>query len=285
MSIINSIDILPPKFPEYLDEAVKRGKLTEALRNDEEWIKEYGVNMGTLYDRTSRSMCGMFVRLMNHYRTPKTHWFRIVLVWEEYSFNDDVEGEAFIQMPFDYFEYVSLNDYERQKVIAKMILEGARRIGPRVGWDIQPFEDAYRQIVDLDYENDYLFRSLTNPTRRYRASIRCVHDVHAMKISMVFHRRGKNETLIIEKLIADTSPDEWDFYMYKGKLKWLSPERVRLAYRGYRGYNFLFKKDQISGIIFDFSRVIEKFESETADDICEEDIGMEYLYGSQEEWT
>jgi hypothetical protein len=40
----------------------------------------------------------------------------------------------------------------------------------------------------------------------------------------------------------------------------------------------------VSGLVFDFSCVIEKYESGAAEDICEEDMEMLYLCGPQSKW-
>ena len=286
MSIFQSIDILRMyDIERYLNEAVDRGIIAKKVLQDRAWLTDFDAWLGREFTNTTRSVCNLFVRLLKlmKYRTPETFWLQLAPVWERYCFSGDLKGQAVIQVPFDYFKYRSLSDFDKKKMILEAIMDGARWIAPRAGWDIQPFEDVRRQIIALNYKNEYMFTKGVDPSRRYRASIRCIHEMHSMNIYLDLYRKGKKEILVVEKQIANTSPDEWDFYMFLGKLKWLCPEKVRLAYRGYRGHSHCFDKEEVSGLVFDFSHVIEKYESGAARDICEEDIDMRYLCGPQDD--
>jgi hypothetical protein len=230
----------------------------------------------------SMSICELFMRLIGKYYPPEDAWkFIVNCVKEPYDLRILNEGNVVeLQLAFDYTGFVDLSDYEKKKVIASTIMKAVSRLSAEACWDRKPFDDAYKKIIDLDYRNEYFYKErFNNRTRRYNVSMLCVHDVKEMNMFLIL--KDKKGAEIVTKQIAHTSPRELDYYKYLGKLKWESDTIVNLRYYGYKGHDWLFWQSEVSGVAFDFTRVIDKYEAGNINKISDKDVEITKLYGPE----
>ncbi len=84
--------------------------------------------------------------------------------------------------------------------------------------DTISFKNIESMIISCDYKNIWTWSSKWNKNRKYNASVYVDHDVDSVIIGMKIV--DKSGTMIYNKKILTTKPDEWDYAPFLGKLFW-----------------------------------------------------------------
>jgi hypothetical protein len=112
-------------------------------------------------------------------------------------------------------------------LVLETLQEGVRLVVAGEGWDPCIFEEVYKEIIRLDYQNNYIHdKPKSNPTRQYKAEIFCEYSIYSFDISIII--RDKLGQELKRERVKSEIPNEWEFVKHLGKLKWISRGRVAI---------------------------------------------------------
>jgi hypothetical protein len=229
----------------------------------------------------ARNICALFGSLLkNQDDIPSMYWWQIFCS-PFVNRLPVIDGRHITQtIDFDMFHFETLTDYEKKKMLLDTIMKAAYSMQENAGWNMKPFKAVEKEIIALDYRNEYYHKeNLNNRNRRFTVSMFCIHEMRYMDISLIL--RNKQSAELVRVPLAHTDPDEWDFYQYLGKLSWSSDSTVRLRYKGYRGHDWLFNDDDESGLLIDFANAIAKYEAGDSESITGNDVVIHKLFGEK----
>ena len=92
--------------------------------------------------------------------------FRSCVPKIEYKEIRNLSGVYKIQRLFDYEAFKDLLDYNKKVATFEMMKDSVLTVVSRMQWDLQPFKDALKHIVESNYHNVWVWRKkMFNPSR------------------------------------------------------------------------------------------------------------------------
>jgi len=182
------------------------------------------------YRLQTRCITSMYFRLLGKYKNDKCT--AVIIKGTKSSVNDDVLCigniiEAQVMFDFSIFES-NIGKRDKKVYFLKKLVEGIRKVIESEDWDMRPFSDIEKQIIALDYKNEWYWnKPVKSPNKQLSVQILIDHDVDAVDIYAVFSDKHNSE-LRKRILISENRPDEWAYHKYLGKLEWLSDDEVVL---------------------------------------------------------
>lgn len=137
-------------------------------------------------------------------------------------------GVQTIQINFDYDGFSSYPAFLKKQHTLEMLMRGIRQVARDNGWELERFDEVYKQVKQLNYQNEWIWKKpVKSPDFNYVAEVLCVHDVNSMDIYMLV--KDKVGTEVSRELIISEQPDEFAYSRHLGTLKWLSTNQVALV--------------------------------------------------------
>lgn len=163
----------------------------------------------------TRCISSMFSRLFPPFKT-KNKW-KILIQCCEKIFDERVitnGGVILTQVKINYENYC-LSSNKMKKIYAlELLMDGIKKITDLQKWDIKPFDKTKNQIISLNYENIWTWKSVKNDS--IEAKVICNHDIDNISIFLIVSDL-KGNTIYKRKIISDL-PDEWAYSKYLGDL-------------------------------------------------------------------
>lgn len=107
-----------------------------------------------------------------------------------------------------------------------MIKNAIAKIAHEKEWDITPFEEVYKKIIDLNYNNYWTWgKKIKSPNKMYAAKVYLEHEVKNIKIYIII--QNKQGDIVRDKFIVKEPPHEYAYVKHLGKLTWLSNNEVQ----------------------------------------------------------
>jgi hypothetical protein len=148
-------------------------------------------------------------------------------------------GIAGITIPFDFEAYWKITHtswwrkdiaVSRQKMVLDAIQQGLLKFADLEEIPVEPFEEAYRKVLERDIENtDYLYTPKSSPNRKTKANIEYRFTPYRLKFSVALYDAKGNQ-------ITTTHLDS--FLPYLGylrktywRLEWLDNETLQFSSR------------------------------------------------------
>ena len=181
------------------------------------------------FSYATRCMCSMFSRLMYENFKSSDYAFNKVIVkccnenHGKYIFCD---GILEINVKYDYNDFFAKSDFEKKKDALVIIDKALLLAAEKFDCDYSSFEFVKNQIISENYCNEWVWQTKSNSSRQYKAKVICEHEVGIVNLYLLII--DKDSKLISKSLIVSTKPDEWDYHMYLGKIKWISKNQVAL---------------------------------------------------------
>lgn len=170
----------------------------------------------------------MFLRLLGKYKNEDTIKIVVDCVKSLKGIGGTTMGICLIEQIVDYNAFFSKNDLEKKQFTLDVIKEAISKIARDKDWDISPFEEVYKRIIELEYTNHWTWKKkLNSPNRLFTAEVYLEHEIKDIKIYIII--RNKLGDIIKRQLIITEMPDDYIYILHLGKLKWLSNNDVQLV--------------------------------------------------------
>jgi len=130
----------------------------------------------------------------------------------------NVDGIAEVRILYDYTGFRNKNAIQKKHDALQIIMNGLYVVANEFLLDTISFKNIESMIISCDYKNIWTWSSKWNKNRKYNASVYVDHDVDSVIIGMKIV--DKSGTMIYNKKILTTKPDEWDYAPFLGKLFW-----------------------------------------------------------------
>jgi hypothetical protein len=140
-------------------------------------------------------------------------------------------GVALVEVPFDLRDYFRSGSEQKKRIILELLQDGVRKASKQLGWPLDPFEEAYRKVQELDYKNEWTWQTKKwNSVRTHSAEIYCLHEIDRLDAYMIVRDADGREVKRV--LLFSERPNEFQFADHLGKLKWTSTTVVELLSKG-----------------------------------------------------
>lgn len=143
----------------------------------------------------------------------------------------DLLGAFTLQRQFDLEKYRSAEISERKRIALETIHQGSLAVAKLCGWPLEPFETAYKGVIERNYVNEWTWPKSpkSSPDRKRIAYIQCLHEHDGFYAWIVVEDKKGNK--LGKEFAFKELPDEFCFIPKLSKLVWTSNERVVLLDR------------------------------------------------------
>jgi hypothetical protein len=140
----------------------------------------------------------------------------------------DLLGVLTLQIEANPEELLCAADSNKKKRLTlTWLMEGIRKAVSEKQWPNEPFEQAAKRVVELDYTNTRIWKKpLKSPDGALTAEIVIEQDVDETRLVSKFKEAGGKTCASF--LLCSTMPSEFAFTPYLGKLEWVNNRTIRL---------------------------------------------------------
>lgn len=140
----------------------------------------------------------------------------------------DLLGCFTLQQPFDLGKYRAADVLERKRIALETIHQGSLAVAKLYGWPLEPFETAYKGVIERNYVNEWTWPKSpkSSPDRKHKAYIQCLHEHDGFYAWIVI--ADKKGQILAKEFAFKELPSEFCFMPMLEKLEWSSNERVVL---------------------------------------------------------
>ena len=201
-------------------------------------IREFGLDTPVEKDKwirrrfhnETRSVLALFERHFTPPRETGKAWKLSVEIVPQLKREDvlDLLGHIKLQIKDDPLAFFELSAYEKKHKALNWLFMGIENVTRVYGWDIKPYEEARRAVLDLNFVNQWTWRRRAwwNNGRRLVAEVYVEHEIEEVKIHLQL--RSRLHEIIERILVVTDSPSEFAFDKYFGVLKWTGTYTVTL---------------------------------------------------------
>lgn len=150
-------------------------------------------------------------------------------------------------LEFDSEKYFSLSsNQEKKEMVLDIVHSGIIKIAEQYNWETYKFQEVHQKIINLNYNNQFIYKKMTSPNKRYICNVICEHEVSYVDIYLEIRCKKSNILIKKERLIRERETYEAAVFSHIGKLFWQMNHKVvlmnRLNRSGWR-ITFLEKED------------------------------------------
>ncbi|MBC2048872.1 hypothetical protein [Listeria booriae] len=131
---------------------------------------------------------------------------------------------------YDTRSFLELSDQDKKKELLEIIWEGAKTAAGENGWSMDPFEQAKRAVIDLDYKNVYLYKKPKNsPNRKYKAVYLIQHELYSAEVFLLILDNAEKEVQRIH--LFSEEPEEGLYLQLVGDITWKGNNEIFIKNR------------------------------------------------------
>ncbi|RFU62577.1 hypothetical protein [Bacillus sp. V59.32b] len=147
--------------------------------------------------------------------------------YSSYKSLGNVDGFCDVQVPYDIEWFLNLSDDRKKRETLELILRSIKYVLEIKKWDEKPFLEAYNRVIDLNYQNQYIWgKPKKSPDKTYTAEVFCVHGLYEFKINLIIRNNSGHK--VVEQNVISAEPDELIYSRFLGELKWVDKNKVTL---------------------------------------------------------
>lgn len=230
--ILKDIDLDLPyqENPEKIKEVISQHNLSEEAAIEYDY-RENWKDKRILFRDQVRCIAEMYTYLLGKYKTQETK--KIIINCQRELIGEKiitVDGFTEVDINFDIDNYFKLSNSQKKQIILKIINESVLKIARKYSWNEDIFDQINQEIIEKNYNNEYVWKKKISPNRALIAEVFCQHDIESIEIFIVIRDKKSNEVIKRELIIKDR-PHELIFVNYLGDLKWISNNEVALIHR------------------------------------------------------
>ncbi|MBT2739078.1 hypothetical protein [Bacillus sp. ISL-7] len=175
-----------------------------------------------------RCIADLYLHHLGKYLTQETKKIMINCV-ERINSNkiQTCDGFTEIEVEFDFRTYTKCEKEEKKKFVLEKLYEGVLKVAETYEWEVPMLKQAYQNVIESNYKNEYVWKQKASPSRKYTAEIFCQHEIDKYTVTMNIKSRDTNESVKSEILFIER-PNGFAFVKHLGDLKWISNTEVIL---------------------------------------------------------
>lgn len=135
-----------------------------------------------------------------------------------------------VNVLFDYDAYKSLCYEEKKKIILNTLMRGIKILAEIFTWDIQQFENVEKHIIDANYINQWIWKTIQHKATETRVDLVCSVDQDSFRLTANLY--DKHNEIICSKDVITDSPDSYFYQRYFGKTKWKGNSTLEIYNKG-----------------------------------------------------
>ncbi|MCG8568691.1 MAG: hypothetical protein MJB14_00990 [Spirochaetes bacterium] len=207
-------------------------------------LKEFDLDIPNINDKNKRSkfryevrcIASLYERFFEKFKTENC--WKILIDCVDKVNNKivrDFLGVYTIEVEFNIDAYFKASNHEKKKNILETLKKGIDIIVKEKDWPIEPFNKAYKKVIENNYINNWIWKKPVKNTKNdYIASVFCEHELDEFNIFMIINSIKGEE--ILKRKIITVQPDEFIYSNYLGEFKWLSINQVALIDKNKKKY-------------------------------------------------
>ena len=142
----------------------------------------------------------------------------------------NLSGTISVPVKFDYELFSSLSDLDKKKATLELLMTGIRKVADNQNWNVEPFEETYKKIIELEYVNEWIWpKTAKNKDTGLVAKVFVQHEVRCADISIIIQDKKRNE--ILRKKVITERPHEFAYAIHLGEIKWVTDKKASLLNR------------------------------------------------------
>jgi len=188
-----------------------------------------GLESHNRVDLETRCIMALYARCFPGLKVDRAWKVQIQCVPEVKRFDLMNFGGCFeIQQAFDLERYRAASLSERKHIALETLHSGALAMAKLCGWPTDPFETAYKCVIERNYVNEWTWPKSpkSSPDRKHKAYLQCLHEHDGFYAWLVI--ADKKGNILAKEFAFKELPSEFCFMPMLEKLEWASNERVVL---------------------------------------------------------
>ncbi|GEB70292.1 hypothetical protein PC2016_3264 [Pseudoalteromonas carrageenovora] len=192
------------------------------LREFSLWAYKLELNDSRAFTLENRCVCAHFER---HFKSlEEDNIYRVVIKLGEPDQRDGTTEESSSVLKFysnfDFDHFYKLKGIERKEFLLSTLYTALLKVCELKVWDIEPFKQAYRRVIEDKFDNSYEVSTKNNRARSMAASLNAQHTEEQFNLVIIV--KNNDGKVIFERQVLSEEPDEFLFNGQIGNLKWTS---------------------------------------------------------------
>lgn len=193
-----------------------------------------------IFYRETRCIASLYSRLLPKFKTDEYKGIMINCV-SNFDIINKLYSDLFITFNYkavftevNMEEFLSLaTDQRKKEFTLEIIQKPLEQVAEELNWDISIFKDIHQKIINLNFENKWVFAKKSCPNRKYSCSIVCEQEVSYIDVHLEIKSRN-GELIGRERIMREADTDEQHLYSKLGNIEWTHNHKVALSDRDYR---------------------------------------------------
>ena len=105
---------------------------------------------------------------------------------------------VYIHRKFYFTNYFEQDKETKKRLILEQLHEGTKIIAKQLGWDSEPFDNAYKKCLELNLQNNWISEKLktkSSPNRKYKGAIYFEYDIYEIQVfAIIYNQNGEEIT-------------------------------------------------------------------------------------------
>lgn len=181
-------------------------------------------------ENMSRVICSLFSAYLQKKLMPVDFW-KISINFNNLNYTEKkiIGGVLIVNKKFPVSEFLKWELNKRQNYMLEFISNTAREIFCDMGVDKSIITEAAEYVMEKKYINIFSAKKYKSPFDGKIAHIECVQTMDDAKIYIIIKHKGED---VKRSLVTMTSPEEFIFQKYFGKIEWLDESNAQLIIDG-----------------------------------------------------
>ncbi|GAB5378711.1 MAG: hypothetical protein Alis3KO_03550 [Aliiglaciecola sp.] len=196
------------------------------LKEFEFWAYKLPNEKARLFHLFSRSVCAHFERHFEKIETDGIYRIIIKISDSKDRLKTTEESSSVLKyyQLFDFESFYKNDETTQKQILLDFLYASLLELCEKNSWNNEPFERAYKEVVNDGLINSYIRDKKFNRGRDLCASIKCEHETDVFRCFLQVNDKVGNEVFLEELFTSE--PDEFFFNSKLGKLKWTDRDTV-----------------------------------------------------------
>ncbi|WP_342602576.1 hypothetical protein [Peribacillus sp. FSL E2-0159] len=190
--------------------------------------------------RETRCIASLYSRLLSEIKTDEYKGILINCV-SGLDVINKLEADSFIMFNYksvfaeiNMKEFFSLpTDQRKKEYTLEVMQKPLEQVAKELNCDISLFKDIHQKIINLDFENKWIYAKKSSPNRKYSCSIVCEQEVSYIDVFLEIKKRN-GEVIGRERIMRETDTDEQHLFSKLGKIGWTHNHKVSFSDPDYK---------------------------------------------------
>ncbi|TDL74788.1 hypothetical protein E2R56_11595 [Rhodococcus qingshengii] len=131
-------------------------------------------------------------------------------------------------------EFLSLpSDQRKKEFTLEIIQKPLEQLALELNLDLSIFKNIYRKIINLNFENKWVYAKKSSPNRKYSCSIICEQEVSHIDVYIEI-KKNNGEIIGRNRIMREVDTNEQHLFDKLGNIEWTHNHKVTFADRHYK---------------------------------------------------